>query len=236
MRQSDLFDIFFNKLKKRCIPMILVLLMLLWQVIGVFILRIFGINYNNFNEVLKVLFMFSLDLLFIGLLIFIYRKSIFRDFKNFFNRQVFSNISLSFKYWLIGFLIMVFSNFIIAIITNGTLASNEEAVRDLIDKYPIYMAFQVMFYAPLTEEVIFRKSIKDAVNNKYLYVIISGLIFGGLHVISSINGLIDLIYLIPYCTLGFVFAYLYTKTNNIFSTITAHSFHNTLALILYLVA
>lgn len=236
MRQSDLFDIFFNKLKKRCIPMILVLLMLLWQVIGVFILRIFGINYNNFNEVLKVLFMFSLDLLFIGLLIFIYRKSFFRDFKNFFNRQVFSNISLSFKYWLIGFLIMVFSNFIIAIITNGTLASNEEAVRDLIDKYPIYMAFQVMFYAPLTEEVIFRKSIKDAVNNKYLYVIISGLIFGGLHVISSINGLIDLIYLIPYCTLGFVFAYLYTKTNNIFSTITAHSFHNTLALILYLVA
>ena len=236
MRQSDLFDIFFNKLKKRCIPMILVLLILLWQVIGVFILRIFGINYNNFNEVLKVLFMFSLDLLFIGLLIFIYRKSFFRDFKNFFNRQVFSNISLSFKYWLIGFLIMVFSNFIIAIITNGTLASNEEAVRDLIDKYPIYMAFQVMFYAPLTEEVIFRKSIKDAVNNKYLYVIISGLIFGGLHVISSINGLIDLIYLIPYCTLGFVFAYLYTKTNNIFSTITAHSFHNTLALILYLVA
>ena len=236
MRQSDLFDIFFNKLKKCCIPMILVLLMLLWQVIGVFILRIFGINYNNFNEVLKVLFMFSLDLLFIGLLIFIYRKSIFRDFKNFFNRQVFSNISLSFKYWLIGFLIMVFSNFIIAIITNGTLASNEEAVRDLIDKYPIYMAFQVMFYAPLTEEVIFRKSIKDAVNNKYLYVIISGLIFGGLHVISSVNSLIDLIYLIPYCTLGFVFAYLYTKTNNIFSTITAHSFHNTLALILYLVA
>lgn len=236
MRQSDLFDIFFNKLKKWCIPMILVLLMLLWQVIGVFILRIFGINYSNLNEVLKVLFMFSLDLLFIGLLIFIYRKSIFRDFKNFFNRQVFSNISLSFKYWLIGFLIMVFSNFIIAIITNGTLASNEEAVRDLIDKYPIYMAFQVMFYAPLTEEVIFRKSIKDAVNNKYLYVIISGLIFGGLHVISSINGLIDLIYLIPYCTLGFVFAYLYTKTNNIFSTITAHSFHNTLALILYLVA
>ena len=32
-----------------------------------------------------------------------------------------------------------------------------------------------------------------------------------------------------------VFAALYYKTNNIFSTIVAHSFHNSLALILYLV-
>jgi len=91
-----------------------------------------------------------------------------------------------------------------------------------------------MIYAPLTEELIFRKSIRDVIKNKWLYIIISGLIFGGLHVVSSIDSLIDLIYLIPYCSLGFVFASLYIKTNNIYSTIVAHSFHNTLALLLYL--
>ena len=236
MKQNDLFDIAFNKLKKISIPIILIILLLIWQAIGVIILQIFGINSDNLTELSKVIISFILDLLLISLIIYIYHKDIFKDFKNFFNKNILKNIKLSFKYWLIGLGIMIFSNSIIAIITNGTLAANEEAVRELIDKVPIYMAFQVMIYAPLTEEIIFRKSIKHAINNKILFIIISGLIFGGLHVISSISSLIDLIYLIPYCTLGFVFAILYNKTNNIFSTITAHSFHNALALILYLVA
>ena len=71
-------------------------------------------------------------------------------------------------------------------------------------------------------------------NNKFIYVLLSGFIFGGLHAISSITTLLDLVYLIPYCSLGFIFAYLYTKTDNIFSTIIAHSFHNGLALLVYL--
>ena len=91
-----------------------------------------------------------------------------------------------------------------------------------------------MIYAPLTEEIAFRKSIKDACPNKELYIILSGLIFGGLHVITSLNNPLGFLYLIPYCSLGFVFAYLYQKTDNIFSTITAHSIHNTLALLIYL--
>ena len=93
-----------------------------------------------------------------------------------------------------------------------------------------------MLYAPLTEELIFRKSIGKALKNKWLFIFISGFIFGGLHVISSVNGLIDLVYLVPYCSLGCILALLYYKTNNIFSSIAAHSFHNTLALILYLVS
>ena len=132
-------------------------------------------------------------------------------------------------------IIMMISNIIISLFTNN-LAANEQAVREMIDKYPLYMAFQVMLYAPISEEIIFRKSIDKIFKNKYLYIFISGLIFGGLHVISSITSLVDCLYLLPYCSLGFVFALLYKNTNNnIFSTITAHAFHNTLALLLYLI-
>ena len=235
MKQNDLFDIFFNKLKKISTPIILVLTMLIWQGLGIIILKILGINYEKLNELYKVMVLFLFDISFILLLIFIYHKDLINDFKRFFNRNFFQNIRLSFKYWSIGLVIMVISNFIIAIITNGTLANNEKAVRSLIDTYPLYMAFQVMIYAPLTEEIIFRKCIKDCINNKILFVIISGLIFGGLHVISSVSSLIDLVYLVPYCSLGFVFAFLYIKTKNIYSTIVAHSFHNALAFLLYLI-
>ena len=56
---------------------------------------------------------------------------------------------------------MIVSNCIISIILGNQLAANEKAVRELIDTYPIYMAFQLMIYAPITEELVFRKSIKN---------------------------------------------------------------------------
>lgn len=228
--QKDLFD----KIRKICNPIILILTMLIWQAIGIVLLRVFGINYNNLSEILKVVCLFIFDLLFIVFLVYIFRKDLYKNFKDYFNKNIFKNIKISFDYWIVGLIIMVISNLVIAILTNGTLADNEESVRSLIDKVPLYMAFQVMVYAPLTEELIFRKSISDAIDNKILFIIISGLVFGGLHVISSVESLIDLVYLVPYCSLGFIFAALYRKTGNIFSTIIAHSFHNSLALIIYL--
>ena len=130
---------------------------------------------------------------------------------------------------------MIISNLALNAINNGAIAGNEEAVREMIQQLPFYMIFQTIIYAPITEEIIFRKSIRNITNNKYLYIILSGLIFGGMHVIGSANSLVDALYIIPYGALGMAFAALYYKTNNIFSTITIHSFHNTLTIILYFI-
>ena len=129
---------------------------------------------------------------------------------------------------------MFLSNIIIYFITGGKIAGNEEAVREMIKLSPITMAFEVAIYAPIVEELIFRDSIKKITNHKYIYPILSGLIFGGMHVIFSLNSTIDLLYLLPYSALGIAFACLYRDTNNIFSTIVIHSLHNLLALILVL--
>jgi len=130
---------------------------------------------------------------------------------------------------------MIIGNIIILFFTKQGLAQNEENVRILIKQLPLYMIFSVSIYAPITEELIFRKSIKDFISNKYLYILTSGLIFGGLHVISYINSIADAIYLIPYCALGFAFAYSYYKSNNIYSTIIMHCMHNTIAIAIQLI-
>ena len=214
----------------------LLLCLFLWSIIPIIILKLINIDYSTLNENIKIIIMFFNDVLFLIFIIGIYHKNILKDFRNYFNENFKKNFLKSFKTWLFGLSIMFISNLIISILTKGNIASNEEAVRNLIDSYPLYMTFQLMIYAPITEEIIFRKSIKDCINNKVLYIIISGLIFGGLHVISSINDApLWFLYLIPYCSLGSIFAYLYYETDNIFSTITAHSIHNTLALILYLI-
>ena len=214
----------------------LLLLLLLWGIVPSIILGIFGIGSSTLSDTTKIIVAFLSDLGFILLLIKIYNKTLKENFKNFFNKDIVKHLKVAFRYWGIGMFMMVFSNLIISVITNGQLAENEEAVRSLINVFPVYMAFQLMVYAPITEELIFRKSIRDITNYKWLYVFLSGLIFGGLHVLSSLKTAIDLLYLIPYCSLGFAFALLYTKTNNIFSSMIVHAFHNGLALIIYLSA
>jgi len=226
---------FLDKIKKKTLLTIKTIGLILLLLIGPsFIILLFGNNYNNFSTNNRVLISFIANLIILAILFILYKDTLIKDFKNFFNKKIGENIETSFKYWFIGFIIMIGSNLLISIITDGQIASNEESVRSLIEIAPLYMIFNVSIYAPLTEELIFRKSIKDITNNKWLYIILSGGIFGALHVITSLTGLIDLIYLVPYCALGIAFASLYHKTNNIYSSISMHCMHNTIAIILYL--
>lgn len=233
---SNKIDTIERVIIKCLISFLLIILMLFWDIIPLIILSIFDINIDNLSDTTIYIISFINCLLFIGLLVKLYYKDIKDNKLTYFKHNFKTNLKTSIAYWLVGLSIMYASNIVIAIVTNGRLAENEEAVRSLIDVTPLYMAFQIIIYAPLTEELIFRKSIREFINNKWIYAIVSGIIFGGLHAITSITDAVSLLYLIPYCSLGIVFGLLYYKTNNIFSTIMVHAIHNSLALILYLVA
>lgn len=232
---SDNIEKIEKKIIKALISFSLIILMLLWGIIPNIILLLLNIDPNTLNDTTIYIITLINDILFLTILISIYYKSIRKNLFQYFNHNLKENLKTSISYWLIGLGIMVVSNLFIAIIMNGQLADNEETVRSMIDITPLYMLFQLAIYAPISEELIFRRSIRDIFDNKWLYALVSGLIFGGLHVVSSITNLTSLLYLIPYCSLGIVFALLYYKTDNIFSSITVHTLHNTLALILYLI-
>jgi membrane protease YdiL (CAAX protease family) len=85
--------------------------------------------------------------------------------------------------------------------------------------------------APLIEEIIFRKAIREAIKNKKLYVIVSSLIFGAFHILGAAESLFSWLYVIPYAALGVSFAYTYIKTDNIYSSMCLHSFHNFITII-----
>lgn len=202
-------------------------------------LKIFNIPYDKFSITMKVIYNFFCDIGFIIIVFLIYKERLINDFKKYFNKFK-DNFETSFKYYFIGAIIMIVSNLIIVFFFKDANAGNEEAVRDLIGEAPLYMLFSVSIYAPLIEELIFRHTIKNCVpikkNNKflkYLYAFISGFIFALLHIIGQANGVIDYIYIIPYMSLGFAFALLYYDTDNIFSSIMMHCFHNTVTIILY---
>lgn len=165
------------------------------------------------------------------LLILLYRKTLRNDFKDF--RKNFGNYSdIALKYWILGFLGMMVSNFIINIYSPVEMAANEQGVREIISAVPLVSLFSICLMAPIAEELTFRKSFKDCFSGKWTFILISGIVFGFLHVIGSFGSLYELLYIIPYSALGIAFACAYHKTNNIFASIFIHCMHNTILVLL----
>ena len=194
---------------------------------------VFNIDKNTITDKNYLIYLTISNLVLLGIFIYIYRETLVKDL-SFFKKKFPSNFFYSFKYWLLGFSIMYISNLIITHLLKMNIANNEINVRNFINISPILMIFNTCIYSPITEELAFRKSIKDCISNKWTYIITSGILFGLLHIITYINSPLSLLYLIPYGSFGIAFAALYYKTKNIYSTITIHAMHNTLALIIYL--
>lgn len=196
----------------------------IYEYIAIVILQEFGINYTNLDLGKKAIISFLINLLFILLLLFVYKKELKKDaidFKDNYKKY----ISTYIIYYVVGIILMGASNVILQHITNLKISGNESAVRELISVAPLYMFFSTVIYAPYVEELIFRKSIRNIVKNKYLFIIISGFIFGILHIIDFKNYK-EILMGIPYIIMGIDFAYIYYKSNNIFTTMTLHIIHN----------
>lgn len=167
------------------------------------------------------------NIILLFILFLIYRKDLIRDWDKF-RANVFDNLDEGIKYWFLGLVGMVASNLIINFVFKGGQAGNEQAVQDYIKYLPWLMLINVGFLGPMVEELVFRKTFKDAIKNKWLFIIISGLIFGGMHVVGSYSTITDLLFIIPYSCLGFAFAAAYYNTDTIFTSITLHMIHNTI--------
>lgn len=168
------------------------------------------------------------ELLVATIFIFIFRKYIVPDFYDF-KKNGKKYIKKYFKMWFLGLFIMVVSNLIISSYIG--MAVNEELNHSVILKMPVYAFVAMIMIAPVVEELLTRVVLKKHFNI-YIYSLLSGLFFGSLHLLS-ITSAIELLYIIPYGALGFCFAYMYGKSNNIWTNITFHSLHNLIALILF---
>ncbi len=185
-----------------------------------------------FNDSLYNFFVYVFMSLSISL---IYIKTIIKDFKDF-RHNYKAILKTTFNYWLKGLFISYLGSIIITMFNLPEVTNQSEVVSLLKDNL-LLSSFMTIILAPITEELFFRRGLRKFTNNKHLYAFTSGLIFGGLHLITSIHGLNDLpmlLYLIPYSSLGVAFAYAYYDTDNIYGSICLHAMHNSISIILSL--
>lgn len=192
------------------------------------ILQILG--FNKLSIPLKLTVSIIYELFILLTIIFIYLRIIAKNFKDFI-KNIKKYINKYLKYWFLNIGLMTISNIIIINITNISNSTNQEYVTKLLGKYPLYTIIVTIFLAPITEELLFRLNIRKILKKDILFIIISGLIFGALHLTVATN-IKELLFIIPYSIPGFIFAYTYTKSNNIFVPIFLHTLHNTVMIVL----
>ena len=179
------------------------------------------------NNVAAIIASFTVGIIFF----LIFFKDIKKAFKEYISDK--NSFKTSMKYWLKGFGLMYLSNIILVIfVFDGKIATNEELNREILKDVPYLAFFEIALVAPFVEEILFRYGIRKLVGKNKAFPIISALVFGGLHALTGITSWMDLLYTIPYGALGYMLALSYNKTDNLFTSIVAHSVHNTVSFML----
>ena len=225
---KEVFRSIYNYIKKIYKYVLVILLYFLYQTGFIYLLiNKYLFNMNKIPRGNRILIFVLNDLIYVLILLFMFRKEIKKGFNSLKNNFI-NNANLALTCWVIGNIIMITSSMIISKITHKNLSGNEEIIRQSIKLAPIYMLLSCSIVAPIFEEMVFRKSIKGFINNKYIYIFLSGFLFGLLHVIGNTPTLLDLLYIIPYGSMGCALAYLYYKSDIIILPILVHMIHNTI--------
>lgn len=166
----------------------------------------------------------------LSLMIGAFYKQLIHDFKIF--KSYFKEyFVLILKTWGKALVLIMITTIIIQIITNTTQANNQIALQNSFNSNPVFIAILAMFYAPIAEELMFRGVFRKFIKNKKLFVIVSGVVFGLMHVIDDSKTLAEFSYVFVYSILGIYLAGIYAKTNNLCTNIFMHFMQNTLSVI-----
>lgn len=208
-----------------------ILIIIFYIAINILLSGIFYTALISEKNIIVTLCYILIDLIILTSFIFIFRKTIVPDFYDF-KKNGKKYINSTYQYYILGLLIMFVSNYIISFFMG--MPVNEEANREMINNIPIYSVLAVVIFAPITEELLTRTILKDTFKHYYIYILLSGLIFGSLHVLSVFNShnYLELLYIIPYGALGCGLAKIYHNSNNVWTNIFFHSLHNFICILI----
>ena len=160
---------------------------------------------------------FLADLIFLICIVFAYRDNLKKDFENLKKDYKISSIIKTIIIWVV--IIFVF-NILMGAITemiypNMATDDNTNAMSTLFKTSMSYSLFKTMIFAVVAEELLYRESISDVVKNKYIFIVISSIVYTIMNFIfvgfeSDIIVMDILSYFLP----ALLFSTAYVKNNN----------------------
>ena len=183
-----------------------------------------SITSSNTTELIyRFAFMFLLLLFFI----FLYKDDIVRDIKAFSPKLIGKSL-LYFIILIVGFFLVATVLFIVYPDFSYT---NSAIMDSLLQKNFALMIFYVFIISLFTEQIVFRKVFKEILNNKYFFIVFSGIIYGVFQVGYNISSINDVLTIIPFAFAGIILSTSYEKTNNILTPCLVYLFYDLFILI-----
>ena len=203
------------------------------------IFKLVGINYSDFNYIDYACLNTFIELIMFVVVILFYKKYLKKDLVLFkLNKKDYIKkiISYFLIFLVVKYGIALFSSLLLVMLGSDLVTSeNQEAVVNLAKTLPFMMMISTSLLAPFVEEGIFRLGIKKVINNKYLFILVSGLIFGFMHIFpTELPIYVALIESLNYVTMGLLLAYIYNETDNIYVVVIIHALNNLLSMLMIL--
>ena len=123
---------------------------------------------------------------------------------------------------------MIVTTYIIKLCIKGQPLNQVNIGQDFY-KAPILYSIYMIGIGPALEEINFRFIPSKFIKGKVLYIIISSIVFAGMHVVNDPK---RFYYIWCYLPDAIYYGYRYYKTKNIWITISLHSFHNLIVTLL----
>ena len=204
-----------------------------------YIFKLVGINYSDFNYIDYACLNTFIELIMFVVVILFYKKYLKKDLVLFkLNKKDYIKkiISYFLIFLVVKYGIALFSSLLLVMLGSDLVTSeNQETVVTLAKTLPFMMMISTSLLAPFVEEGIFRLGIKKVINNKYLFILVSGLIFGFMHIFpTELPIYVALIESLNYVTMGLLLAYIYNETDNIYVVVIIHALNNLLSMLMIL--
>ena len=110
--------------------------------------------------------------------------------------------------------------------------TNQIRIEEEFEGLSLFSLIAMVIYTPIIEEYLFRFLPHKFIKNQVLYIIISSIVFAGMHVVDDPNAFCHIwIYIIR----PIYYAYRYYKTQDIRVTISFHAFNNLISTLMMLI-
>ena len=211
---------------------------LFFKISGIFayLFKLVGVDYRAFDYQDLAYFNALVEIFLAIIIYYLYHKTFKGDeqkIKD--NKKFFINNVL--KYFFIFLAIKIFSG-IITIVLNAIFgytsisSENQNLINDVTTMAPIIMLIGTSFFTPIVEEGLFRLGIRKILKNKYVFIVVSGVVFGLMHIFPTdlelTKALIDAV---SYIMMGITLSYIYADTNNIWYTVIIHGLNNFISML-----
>ena len=155
-----------------------------------------------------------LDILFIFIAIFCYRGELKQDLEELKTKYKTGRII---KIVLLGVVTMIALNAFTALLaqvfnSNVLMDDNTASIQVLANQSMIYTIFKMMIFGVVAEEILFRESLNKVLTNNILFVIISTVIYTGMHFVF-VGAPTNIFQVLPYVFLAILLGTIYIKND-----------------------